>query len=122
MSNLRLERLFSTGLRGLGYVEHVDGVDVHSRLATNAETADQSAIALDIATLHVIEQTATLANELHESTAGVVITLVNLEVLGEVRDPVRQNRDLNLGRARVRSVSLKVLDDLLLLSHNVFAL
>jgi hypothetical protein len=29
---------------------------------------------------------------------------------------------LNLGRARVRSVSLKVLDDLLLLSHNVFAL
>jgi hypothetical protein len=122
VSNLRLERLFSTGLRGLGYVEHVDGVDVHSRLATNAETADQSAIALDIATLHVIEQTATLANELHESTAGVVITLVNLEVLGEVRDPVRQNRDLNLGRARVRSVSLKVLDDLLLLSHNVFAL
>jgi RNase adaptor protein for sRNA GlmZ degradation len=57
---------------------------VHSQLATNAETTDQSAIALDIATLHVIEQTATLANELHQSTTGVVITLVYLEVLGEV--------------------------------------
>jgi hypothetical protein len=51
-----------------------------------------------------------------------MITLVGLEVLGEVRDPVRQDRDLDLGRARVRGVSLKVLNDLLLLSHNVCAL
>ena len=78
MGNSRRTRLFSTGLRGLGYVEHGDGVDVQSRLATNAETTDQRAIALDIATLHVIEQSATLADELHESTAGVMITLVYL--------------------------------------------
>jgi hypothetical protein len=58
-------RLFSTGLRGLGYVGHVDGVDAICRLATNAESTDQSAVALDIAALHVIEQTATLANEFH---------------------------------------------------------
>ena len=121
MSNLRLARLFSTGLRGLGCVDHVDGVDV-DRLATNAETADQLAITLHIAALHVIEQATTLADELHESAASVVITLVNLEVLGEVRDPVRQDRDLDFGRTGVRSVSLVVLNDLLLLSYNVFAL
>jgi hypothetical protein len=97
VSNLRVTRLFSTGLRGLGYVEHVDGVDVVSQLATYAETTDQGAIALDIAALHVIEKTTTLTNELHESTAGVMITLVNLEVLGKMRNPVRQDRDLDLG-------------------------
>ena len=120
MGNLRVTRLFSTGLRGLGCVGHVDGVDVLSRLATNAETADQSAVALDISALHVIEQTATLADELHESTARVMIALVDLEVLGEMCDPVSQNRHLDFGRTRVRRVSLIVLDDLLLLSHNVF--
>ena len=122
MGNLRESRLFSTGLRGTGCVEHVDGVNV-PRLATNAETADQSAVALDISALHVIEQAASLADELHESTARVMIALVDLEVLGEMGDPVRQERHLDFGRSRVRRVSLKVLDDLLLLSHNVlFAL
>ena len=96
-------------------------LDAH-RLATNAETTDQGAIALNVATLHVIEQTASLANELHESTPGVMIALVGLEVLGEVRDPVSQDRDLDFGRTRVRGVSLKVPNDLLLLSHNVRAL
>ncbi len=74
----------------------VDGVDA-ARLATNAETTDQGAVALYIALLHVIEQTAALTDELHEATTGVMITLVNLQVLGEVRDPVRQDRDLDLG-------------------------
>jgi len=88
VGNLRSKRLFSTGLRGLGCVGHVDGVDVICRLATNAESTDQSAITLDIAALHVIEQSATLANELHESAARVMIALVNLEMLGEMRNPV----------------------------------
>ena len=101
---------------------NVDGVDAICRLATNAESTDQSAITLDIAALHVIEQSATLANELHESAARVMIALVNLEMLGEMRNPVGQDRDLDFGRAGVRGVSLIVLDDLLLLSHNVLCL
>ena len=35
------------------------------RLATNAETTDKCAIAFDVATLDVVEQSATLANEFH---------------------------------------------------------
>ena len=70
-------------------------IDVGVRLATNAESADQRAIALDISALHVIEQAASLADELHESTARVMIALVDLEVLGEVRDSSRQQRDLD---------------------------
>lgn len=92
------------------------------RLATNAETADQCAIPLDVAVLHVVEQPTPLANELHQSAPRVVITAVNLEVLGQVRDPVGQESDLHLGRARVGRVHSIVLDDLLLVSHNVVAL
>jgi hypothetical protein len=94
-------------------VEFFDGV----RLATYAETPDQISVTLHVAALHVIEQPATLADENHETAAGVMITLVDLEVLGEMRDPVRQERYLDLGRTRVRGVRLKFLDDLLLLSH-----
>ena len=59
-----------------------------ARLATNAETTNQGAILLHVALLHVIEQTAALTDELHESAAGVVIALVRLQVLGEVADPL----------------------------------
>jgi hypothetical protein len=122
VGNLRFRDDSPLASEKFGCVEHVDGVDVRW-LATNAEPADQSAVALDISTLHIVEQAATLADEHHESTARVMIALVNLEVLGEVCNPVRQNRHLDLGRTRVRCVSLKVLNDLLLLSHNVlFAL
>ncbi len=122
MGNLRLRDDSPLASEKFGCVVHVDGVDVRW-LATNAEPADQSAVALDISTLHIVEQAATLADELHESTASVMIALVDLQVLGEVCNPVRQDRHLHLGRTRVRCVSLIVLDDLLLLSHNVlFAL
>ena len=65
------------------------------RLATNAETTNQRAVALYVAFLHVVQQTTTLTDELHESAAGVMITLVNLEVLGEMRDPGCQERHLD---------------------------
>src|SRR5579872_379810 len=99
-------------------VEFFDAI----RLATYAETPDQSSVTLHVAALHVIEQPATLADENHETAAGVMITVVDLEVLGEMRDPVRQESDLDLGRTRVRGVRLKFLNDLLLLSHKRCAL
>ena len=107
-------RLSSTGLRGLGCVDYVDGVDV-ARLATNTETANQLAVALYIATLHVIEQTAALADHLEEAAPRGVVLHVRLEVLGEVRDLLGEERDLDLGGARVTVVLLEPLDDLGLL-------
>ena len=65
------------------------------RLATNAETTNQRAVALYVAFLHVVQQTTSLTNELHESTASVMIALVNLEMLGEMRDSGRQERHLD---------------------------
>jgi hypothetical protein len=88
-------------------------------LATNTETTNKGAVTLNVTVLHVIEQTTALSNELHEATSGVVITFVHLQVLGEMRDTVRQNRDLNFGRAGVLVVMLVVLNDLLLLSHGI---
>jgi len=47
--------------------------------------------------LDVVQKTAALADELHESAARVVVALVNLEVLGEVRNSAGEQRDLNFG-------------------------
>jgi len=77
VGNLRFRDDSPLASEKFGCVEHVDGVDVRW-LATNAEPADQSAVALDISTLHIVEQAATLADEHHESTARVMIALVNL--------------------------------------------
>jgi len=68
------------------------------RLATNAETADQSAIALDIFRAARSRADGVVwPMSFIQSTAGVMITLVDFEVLGEVGDPVCQDRHLDFG-------------------------
>jgi hypothetical protein len=74
------------------------------RLATKAETTDQFTVALDIVVLHVVKEATPTSDELQEPTTGVVITLVDLEVLGEMDDALAQNGDLHLRRTGVRLV------------------
>src|ERR1035438_3971467 len=92
------------------------GCDLAS-LAADAERGDDRAVSLDIVLPHVVEQTTTATDELHQPTPGVMITLVNLEVLGQVRDAGGEQRDLDLGRTRVRLVKSVLGDDGLLLAH-----
>src|SRR5690606_5834772 len=49
----------------------------------------------------VIEQTPPLADHLEKSSPGVVVLLVFLEVLVEMVNPFREDRDLHLRRAGV---------------------
>ena len=51
-----------------------------------------------------------MAHEFQESTPGMMILFVGLEVLCEVTDSVTQEGNLDLGRARVGSVQLVIFD------------
>ena len=84
------------------------GADVrlHARAAPTSllaqpETFDQLVVAAGILALEVVEQPPPPADELQKSASGVVILRVRLEVVGQVCDAVSQQRDLDLGRARV---------------------
>ena len=66
-------------------------------LAADAETGDQGTVTLNVTLLDVVQKTAALADELHKSTARVVVALVDLEMLGEVRNSAGEQSDLNFG-------------------------
>src|SRR6185437_9604829 len=78
----------------------------------------------DVGVLQVLELAAAHAHELEEAAAGVVVLLVRLEVLGEVRDALAEQRDLDLRRAGVALVRGELLDDRRLLDgmkHDVLS-
>ena len=65
--------------------------------AANTEARDQRTVPLNIICTDVIKQTTAVADHLHESPTGVMITLVKPKVLGKVIDPLCQDRDLDFG-------------------------
>ena len=86
-------------------------------LAANSKTCDEIAIAIYIVVPGVIEQAAASTDELHESSTRVVVTFVQSQVLGKVIDTFSQNRDLNLGRARISVVKSIFSDRCRLVGH-----
>ena len=58
----------------------------------------------------VAEQTAALANHLQQTAASHEIVLVNLEVLGQFLNPLRQNSHLRGRAAGIILVRLRALD------------
>src|SRR5690606_14466654 len=75
---------------------------------------DDRLVAVRILPLQIVEQATTLADDLQQTTPRVVVLLVGLEVLGEVANPLREECDLHLGRARVPFLARVLGDDLLL--------
>ena len=51
--------------------------------------------------MEVMEQTATLADQSQQTEARVMVFLVRREMLGQLVDPAREQRDLNFRRATV---------------------
>ncbi len=70
-------------------------------LATQSEFADDCAIALNIDAGEIVEQTAAATNNHQQAASAVVIFFVGLQVLGQMRDAVGQQCDLDFGRTRV---------------------
>src|SRR5438045_122541 len=84
-------------------------------LAPQAELADQRAVALEIVLLEVVQEAAAAADEHQQAAARVMVVLVLAQVLREMVDPVREQRDLHPGGAGVVLVAPELRDDLALL-------
>src|SRR3954454_8475503 len=69
--------------------------------ATQAEALDQRPVPVDVGLAQVVEQAPAAADQLEQPAPAVVVVLVELQVLGQVLDALRQHRDLHLGRPRV---------------------
>src|SRR5258706_1553506 len=81
-------------------------------LAAQPERGDQSAVALRIGPVEILEHAAALADHLEQAAARVVVMLVGGEVLSKILDAARQNGDLHLRRAGIPFVGLILGDDL----------
>src|SRR5579864_4110239 len=64
-------------------------------LLTDSEFVDDRAVAFEVGLLQIIEKTAPAADELEQPAAAVVVFGVSLEVLGQIADPVRKQRNLH---------------------------
>src|SRR5437764_12687360 len=84
-------------------------------LPAEAELLDEGAIALDVFALQVVQEPPAAADELQQAAARVVIVLVRPQMLGELVDPLRQHRDLDLRRPGIRLVLAELLTVLQLL-------
>ena len=76
-------------------------------LLADTQLLNDSAVAADIAMLQVIEHPAALTYQFQQTQTGAVVLLIHLKVLGEVRDAVREQRNLRLGRPCVGARFLK---------------
>src|SRR5690349_4091171 len=63
--------------------------------------------------LHIRQEAAPAADELEQPAAGVVILRMCPQMLGQIVDALREERDLHLRRAGVFLVRPMLLDDLL---------
>src|SRR4051812_37783747 len=84
-------------------------------LAAQAKLADQRAVALEIVLLQVVQETAATTDQHQQAAARVVVMLVLAQVLRQVVDAMRQQRNLDLGLPGVVLVLAELRDDLALL-------
>lgn len=73
-------------------------------LPTQAQLGNDFAIALDVASLDVVEKTTTPPDHHQKSTTTVMVVRVGLEMLGEMVDAIGQQGNLHFGGASVGSV------------------
>src|SRR5262245_36210412 len=84
------------------------------RLAANSEAADDDPVARAVLLHQIREKAAALADELEEAAARMVVLGKSLEMLGQLLDPLGQERDLDFRRAGVTFLGGVAGDDLLL--------
>jgi hypothetical protein len=80
-------------------------------LPPDPQALDQGSILRHILTPDVLEQPLALPDHLEQPEPGVVILAVGFEVLRQVVDPAREQRDLDFGRAGIALVHSEVGDD-----------
>src|SRR6266540_830341 len=81
-------------------------------LPPQAELLNEGAIALEVALLQVLQEPPAAADELEQAAARVVVLRVRPQVLGQLVDASRQQRDLHFRRAGVALGVTVLADDL----------
>ena len=69
-------------------------------------------VALDVCTLQIIEQTATLGDHLEQAAPRVIVLFMDLEVFGKLIDSLAKQSYLNLWRARIGLMTAKIAENL----------
>src|SRR5690606_24840187 len=77
-----------------------------ARLVPEPQLVDELPVAGHIGSLEVVQQPATPADHLEQPPTPVEILGVRAKVPREIVDPLREERDLNLGRPRIGLVYL----------------
>ena len=94
-------------------------------LLTDTQLGDQSTVTVDVLLCQIVQHLAALTNHHQQATTGVVVVLVDTQVLGQLVDTGGEDSNLNLGGAGVALVGSVLQDDLGLLflqNHCVFHL
>lgn len=79
------------------------------------EAFDDLLVSRAIINLDVFQEFPSLADQLQETPAGMVILPMGLEMLGQEIDPLRQDGNLNGRRAGIRPMDLEISDEFLFL-------
>jgi hypothetical protein len=61
------------------------------------ELGDNRPITVDIGPLQIVQQAASLSDQLEQPAPRIVVVGVRFQVVGEVIDPFAEDRDLDLG-------------------------
>ena len=84
------------------------------RLTAQPQALDQRLVSFGFCSPNVLEEPPTPAHEYEQPSSGVMVLAVQLEVLGETVDALREQRDLHVRGTGVRRVRSKGLRGLLL--------
>jgi hypothetical protein len=81
------------------------------RSATQTEFLKQGPVAVEVLVLEIVEKATSLAHDLEQTAARVMVLRVRFEMFLKAGDALGEQRDLNFGRTRVGLTSLSGLDD-----------
>ena len=84
----------------------------HDSIRSIAETKllDELPVSIDFRALHVVQEPAALADELEQPLTTVVILFVSAEMVRQIVDALREQRNLNASRSTVRLMRRVLLD------------
>ena len=76
-------------------------VRFHTHLLSDSQLCDAGSIALDILGHQVVQQTAALTDHLVQAETGMIVLLMDLQMLGQLGNAFGQNGNLNLRRTGI---------------------
>src|SRR5207248_3980804 len=99
-----------------------DGRGARLVLPADAQLCDDRSVPLDVLTPEVVEHPTPPSDEHQQAALAVKVLLVDLHVLGQMANALREQRDLHLGRPCVGVVQAIVADRCCLVGHTRMSL